>query len=156
MLDMIKILSGLMPPDTDNPRQMRAYFRNNSMTLTVLVVAVSLIVWAMFSELPRMGGLAWAGDIDKKIDAKLDAAFASKLDPVKEQIKEVAEQQKRDGTKLNRLLIVSVRTDLCRYAARRMLERDLGERARLLDSIDIMKREFKEYAGRDFNPVEDC
>lgn len=152
MIDFIKTISGLMPPDVENRESMRAYHRHNSIALSCCVLAlIGLVLPAMFYAIPRAGSLAWAGDVDGKIDA----AVTAKLKPVNDKLLELNKQQQDQGDILAELATASLRGDICRYVIRRTKETDPSERARLLNQIEDMRRKFSHYAKRDFNTA-DC
>lgn len=148
MLDLIK---WLMPPDQEKPQQMWSYLRRMALTLMVaFFVLFFIVIPAMFYALPKVGSLAWAGEIDTKIDTAMNA----KLKPVNDKLQELTNNQKEQGDILTELATASLRADICRYAGRRVLERDPAERARLLDQIEHMKERYYKYAKREFDTGE--
>lgn len=152
MINFIKTVSGLMPPDTENPDQMRLYHRHNSIALTCVVLFVFIIVLpAMFYALPKIGSLAWASDIDAKVEQQVSA----KLAPLNTKVAELNDKVATQGSILREIATASLRSDICRYVQRRAKESDPGERLRLLEQIETMKRKYLSYAAEQFN-TSDC
>lgn len=113
-----------------------------------IVVGLSCV---LFTGLPLLGRVAWANETDVKIDNKIALA----IQPLVAVQETLTKTQSAQQTILYRLATASLRADICRYAARRILERDLAERSRLLDQINTMRDQYKLYSGREFDPA-DC
>lgn len=105
----------------------------------------------LFTGWPLIGRVAWADETDRRIDSKISTA----IKPLIEAQTALSTAQTEQRSILFRLATASLRADICRYAGRRIIERDANERSRLLDQINDMRTQYKLYSGREFDPA-DC
>lgn len=156
-------ISDFIPDDNAPPHKMRSWRKRLALVacsnwMFTFSLLTPFLVAALFFGLPILGRVVYAGELDNKIETKISAA----LDPLAKEQKRLAETQEKQGRDmrsqgeiLRSLATASLRTEICRYATRRLLEHDVNERGRLLDQIIDMRNKYKEYSGQEFNTA-DC
>lgn len=146
-------------PD-DSPEVRRHKMRGWRMRLALVAcsnfvftfaVLVPVLVLLLFVGVPMIGQVAWSKDQDAKTDAKI--ALANK--PLGDAIASLTKDKDEQWKILKILATASTRDQLCRYAARRMIEHDVSERYRLLEQIEEQKQRYTEYSGQTFDTA-DC
>lgn len=118
---------------------------------TAFSALVICLTFVLFIGVPLVGRVAWSDETGRQIDAKITAATA----PLAKQMGGITLVQEKQGKILNILAAESTREKLCRYAVRRITERDPAERYRLLDQIEELKKLYREYSGESFDTA-DC
>lgn len=136
-----QILESTLP---SNRRERARAIIGIALAATMLVVWA--IVWAMLFGWPIVGQVAWASDVDKKIEKAVG--------PLKDEISELKQAVERNNQVSNSLLASVTASQIRATFARLCKETSDAERARLNADYDRYLTEYPEYTkGRPF-PVE--
>lgn len=149
-------IADFIPDDNAPPHKMRSWRKRLALVacsnwLYTFFALTPALVAILIVGLPIFGRVAWADETERKIKSEVQAM----IEPVVAEQKKLSATQAAQGDILKALATASLRLDICRYAARRLNEHDVSERARLLDQITEMLDRYRQYSGREFNTA-DC
>lgn len=145
MIEFLKVMVGLMPPDTEDRKQMAIYHRHISIAVSCMILILAVIVLpAMFYTVPKIGNLVWAADVEGKIKREVD--------PVKQEIADIKPTLLKILQQQNQQFINSKASEIRTLVARRCLTKIASERSAFFTEIDVKRQEFRDLAGYDYNP----
>jgi hypothetical protein len=128
-------------PDDDSPGSVRMYrIRVGLIACSAWIVLAFFVIPAMITGVPKLGQLAWAGEVDKKIE---DAMLPLREDneATNQNLKALTEQ-----TKINQSFLIEGQLHA---AQRAWCESDKkGQRAPIAaQRIDELKKQYKKLTG---------
>lgn len=120
-------------PDDTRPETVQRWRRNVAVTLMALTVLLTWVTLSLFYDMPPLGKVAIAADVEHKIDMKVEAA----VEPVKKQIAELSATLKSNTDQSKSLMAAFSYAQLMERVRRRCKSIDIDERDRLLREINI-------------------
>jgi len=140
--DLASLPDKLLPSDEHDPRSVKRYRLRTALVACSSFLTVLLVVLpAMFTGLPKLGQIAWAGEVDDKI--------AEALGPVREEIGKVADKHRAMAMDLEatramvrRVLIGNLAAQLRDLNRMRCAASDAAVRARAERDIEDSQQEY--------------
>jgi hypothetical protein len=115
---------------------------------SLIILCISAV---LFTGVPILGRVQWVNEAQaqqKEANEQVKSEVNQRFDKLERKVDS-------QGDILTGLATASLRADICRYVARRVKETDSGERLRLLEQIELLKRKYFSYSREIFN-TSDC
>lgn len=112
---------------------------------------VTALVTILFTGAPLIGRVAWSNEVSEKIEdanRTFQRVVTDRIDGVERKVDDLSDV-------VTEQVIANLASNICRYSARRIAEKDTDERQRLLIQINEMKAKYRKYAKTDFETA-DC
>ena len=138
-MDIFQLTDKLLPAN-ESPEAVRRYRLGIAAAALSAFVLSSLILLAMSVGWPRLGSLAWAGEVDEKV--------ARAVKPINEQLGEIQSQLKRSETRD----IASELRDLHRL---KCATTDSYTRERMARDVEEAQQQYRKLTGERY-PLPAC
>lgn len=129
---MFGLYDRLFPPD--DPKARHRWRSTIGNTVFVLILFSGFVSSALFFDLPKIGSVAWANDIDKKVVEKVTEA----VKPIEQKVS-VIESAVKENSQTTKLLMAKVIADQLEQLVRRRC------RSGDVDEITYLSREIRRY-----------
>ena len=138
---MLDLYDRLFPPD--DPKSQRKWRATIGNAIFGLLLFAVFTTWAMIWDIPKLGSLAWAGDVDKKV--------ASAVLPVESRVTRV-ERTVAETAQTTKLLLARLSMDqIDQLVKRRCKSRDEDEIAYLSREVRRYQDDYRVNRGEIYN-----
>lgn len=144
---MLNLLDRLLLPEDEKPESVRNHQLRLSLVACASILTLTLVVLpAMFIGWLNLGQLAWANDVAKEVDNKVEAA----VKPIKEQVDRIEAQVEQQTADTGEVIVGLLASELRGAAATRCLA-PAWQRERENRKIEELQRKYKIRTGGEYD-----